>query len=138
MRATLITLAAFEVAVRRGGTAFTGLELVGIHREAHRAAGLAPIESGFGEDFIEPFGLGLLLHQAGPRHYHGGDIRVDRPALHHARDLAQVFDPRIGAGADEHAIESDVGNLLAALQAHVGESALGGAALALLRDIFAF
>ena len=50
--------------VRGRSTALARPELVGIHAEAHGAAGLAPVEAGFHEDLVEPFGLGLFLHQA--------------------------------------------------------------------------
>src|SRR5262245_43452738 len=54
-------LAALEVAIRRRRSALAGLELVAVHGEAHRAAGLAPVEAGFLEDLVEAFLLGLFL-----------------------------------------------------------------------------
>src|SRR5579872_456947 len=57
VRAALVTLAAFEVAVRGRSAALARIELVWIHRKAHRAAGLAPLEAGFDEDFVEPLGF---------------------------------------------------------------------------------
>ena len=42
-------------------------------------------------------------------------------------DRAQVLDAAVGAGADEHAVERDVGDLLAALEAHVVERASSAA-----------
>ena len=47
-------------------------------------------------------------------------------------DGAQILDTRIGAGTDEDAIDGDVGNLLAALQAHIGQCALDHLALLLV------
>src|SRR5581483_6916084 len=41
VRAPAVALPALEVAVRGGGAALAGLELVGVHAEAHGAAGLA-------------------------------------------------------------------------------------------------
>src|SRR5690349_15058937 len=41
MGAAAAALAALEIAVRGRGAALLGLELVGVHRQAHRAAGLA-------------------------------------------------------------------------------------------------
>src|SRR4051812_23167720 len=58
MGAALKSLAAFKVAVRGGGAALFGRELVGIHRKAHRAARLAPFESGAHENLVEAFGFG--------------------------------------------------------------------------------
>src|SRR3984957_13330008 len=65
--AALVALAPLEIAVRGRGAAFAGIELVGIHREAHRAAGLAPLEAGFDEDLVEAFGFGLLFYPARAR-----------------------------------------------------------------------
>src|SRR5262245_47539581 len=64
------TLAALEVAVGGRRAALAGGELVVVHREAHRAAGLAPLEPRVAEDAIEAFALGLLLHPAGAWHDH--------------------------------------------------------------------
>src|SRR4051812_1496213 len=50
-------LPSLEVAVRRGRADLASVHLVGIHREAHRAAGAAPVEARLDEDAIEPFPL---------------------------------------------------------------------------------
>src|SRR3712207_8395492 len=60
-------LAALEVAVRGRGAALLRREAVGVHGEAHGAAGLAPVEAGLDEDLVEPFRLRLHLHEAGDR-----------------------------------------------------------------------
>src|SRR5450631_3848459 len=65
------SLAAFEVAIRRRGAALAGLEPILVHGQAHRAARLAPLESGGGENSIEAFALGLRLHRAGAGNDHG-------------------------------------------------------------------
>src|SRR2546421_3474591 len=62
MSASTAALAAFKVSVAGGSTAFAGLQDVGIHAQAHRAARFAPFESGFLENSIEAFLLGGLLH----------------------------------------------------------------------------
>src|SRR5580698_9631924 len=78
MCAASATLAAFEVAVRGGGAAFAWLQDVGVHTEAHAAAGLAPLEAGGLEDEVEAFFFGLMLHllRAGNDHraHSGGDV----------------------------------------------------------------
>src|SRR5262249_5381210 len=119
--ATLVALAALEIAVRGRGAGLARREFVGVHGEAHGTAGLTPFEARFAEDLVESFRLGLLLHQAGARHDHRLDARLDAFAVYYARDRAQILDARIGAGADENPIERDVGDLLAALEAHVIE-----------------
>src|SRR5689334_25410768 len=105
MRAALEALPAFEVAVRGRGATLFRLELVGIHREAHRAARLAPVEASSLEDLVETFRLRLLFHETGAGNDHCVDIRVDRLAGRDARNLAQILDARVGARSDEHAAE---------------------------------
>src|SRR6516165_10650204 len=56
-------------------------------------------------------------------------------ALDHARNGTQILNAGIGARADEHAIERNVGDLLSAVEAHIGEGGLGRAALVLVRDV---
>jgi aromatic-L-amino-acid decarboxylase len=124
MRAALEALAALEVAVRGRGAALARLQLVGVHGKAHRAARLAPVEAGGLEDLVEAFGLGLLLHEAGARHDHGIDAGATFLPSTTFRGGAQILDAAIGAGADEDAVERDVGDLGAGGQAHIVERAL--------------
>ena len=69
--AAALALAALEVAVAGGGGPLAGGELVGVHGQAHRAAGLAPVEAGGGEDLVEALGLGLVLHRERAGDDHG-------------------------------------------------------------------
>src|ERR1700689_4140100 len=64
MGAAAAALAALEIGVGGRGAALARLELVGVHGEAHRAAGLAPFEARLEEDAVEPLLLGLVLHGA--------------------------------------------------------------------------
>src|SRR5882672_4113507 len=59
--ARALALAAFEVAVARAHRELTGRYLVAVHRDAHRAARLAPLAAGRAHDFIEPLGLRLTF-----------------------------------------------------------------------------
>src|SRR5271169_1947726 len=97
MGATAAPLPALEIAVRGGGAALAGLELVGVHGKAHGTAGLAPFETGLEEDAIEPFFLGLMLHQARARHDHGLDARCHLAAPGDSSGCAKIFDPPVGA-----------------------------------------
>ena len=63
-------LAALEVAVRGRGAALARLQDVGVHSQAHRAAGLAPLEPGLPEDLVEALLLGLRLHLLRAGHDH--------------------------------------------------------------------
>ena len=116
-------LAALEVAVRGGGAALAGAELVGVHGEAHRAAGHPPLEAGLDQLLREPLRLGLGAHEARARHDHGPQARLDPAAPHDLRRGAQVLDPAVGAGADEHGVDLDVLQPGARGQAHVLERA---------------
>src|SRR5690242_18490810 len=113
MGATAKALPSFEVAVRCRGASLTGFQLVGIHRETHRAAWLAPVEAGRFEDPVEALGFGLQFHKARSGHYHGVDARSHPLACDHARHGPQIFDAPVRAGSDEYAIYGYVGNFLA-------------------------
>ena len=72
-------LPALEVAVAGAGRALAGLELVGVHRQAHAAARLPPLGAGLEEDAVEPLGLGLMPDRLAAGHDQG---------LHAGRDLS--------------------------------------------------
>jgi len=57
VRAALVTLTPFKIAVRSRCAALARLQLVGVHRKAHRAARLAPLEARILEDLVEPLGF---------------------------------------------------------------------------------
>src|SRR3990170_6273725 len=69
------TLTALEVAVARARAQLIADELVGVHREAHRAAGGAPLEPGVLEHLIDAFAFARLLDQGRPGHRDGVDAR---------------------------------------------------------------
>src|SRR5919199_76178 len=96
VRAPAAPLPALEVAVARGGATLAGPQDVRVHAEAHRAARLAPLEAGFAEDSVQPLG------------FRG----------------AQVFYARVGAGADEDAVDAYLFDGRARAEAHVVERAL--------------
>src|SRR3989442_14547136 len=68
MRAAARALAAFEIAVGGRGATLARIEPIGIHAQAHRAAGLAPLEADVAKDAVQPLALGLGLHQPGAAH----------------------------------------------------------------------
>ncbi len=99
---------------------FTGFQAVGVHRQAHRATGIAPFEIGGGKDFVQAFRFGLLFDQARAGHdqylFHGSRFF---PAFNDGSRGTQVFDTRVGARTDKDFVQLDVGNFLTGLQAHV-------------------
>src|SRR5215467_3296195 len=64
VRPSASPLASFEIPVRSRSGTLARLQPVGVHREAHRATGLAPLEAGVAEHPVQPLLLGLRLHQA--------------------------------------------------------------------------
>src|SRR5262249_3531770 len=125
VRAAAFALAAFEIAVAGAGTALAGLELVGIHRQAHAAAGFTPVEAGFFEDAIEAFLLGLLFHLAAAGNDHGIDRARDAVAFDDGGGGAEIADPSVGTGTDEDAVDLYVDQRSAGGKAHVFERAGG-------------
>src|SRR3990170_1860440 len=74
VRAAAAALAAFEIAVGGRGAPLARLQLVRVHRQAHAATRLAPLEAGLLEDAVEAFPLGLLLHESATGHDHRADV----------------------------------------------------------------
>src|SRR5262249_20196188 len=71
--AAAAALAALEVAVAGADGVLAGLEAVAVHRDTHRAAGVAPLGAGVAEHAVEALALGLALDRLGARHDEGAD-----------------------------------------------------------------
>jgi len=67
VRAAVLALAALEIAIAGAGTALVRRKDVGVHADAHAAAGVAPLETGVAENFIEAFFFGLRFNARGSR-----------------------------------------------------------------------
>ncbi len=119
MRASATTLTAFEIAVRGRGATLTGLKLVRVHAEAHGAAREAPFETGLHQLLGDAFFFGLRPDEAGARHDHRAQPILDLATLHDGRNLTQILDAAVGAGADEDGVDLDLVQLLAGLEAHI-------------------
>src|SRR5438445_7523762 len=105
MCASATALAAFEIAVAGRSTAFAIGEYVVVHREAHRASGVAPFETGVDENLCQSLFLGLLfdLHRTG--NDHRPDIAADVIAAGDACRFAEVLDTRIRTRSDKRDID---------------------------------
>src|ERR1700736_3931985 len=127
MCAAVFALAAFEIAIGGAGGALVRRENVRVHAYAHAATCVAPFETGGGENFIEAFFFGLGFDAAGTGdNQRLLDIAGYVFAFDEVSGGAKIVDARIGAGADEHAIDGNVHDGGARFQAHVHEGALGG------------
>ena len=96
--------------------ALARLAAVAVAAGAHRAAGLAPEEAGVAEHPVEARGLRLALHRRGARHHHGDHAFGDLAPAHDVGGDLQVRQARVGAGADEHAIDRQARQRHAGLQ----------------------
>src|SRR6059058_1648366 len=104
VRAPALALSALEVAVARRGAALARTQDVGVHPQAHRAAGLAPLEARLTKHRVKPLGFGRALHGLRAWHDHRVHLAAGLMASQHLRRGAQVFEARVGAGAYEDAV----------------------------------
>src|SRR5437588_11553730 len=126
VRAPTLALPALEVAVARRGAALARTQDVRVHPQTHRAAGLAPPEARGAEDGVKPLGLRRAFDglRAGPDHRL--NLAAGPVTSQHPRGGAQVFQARVGAGADEDALDGNVLDARARREAHVVERAREG------------
>ena len=130
MRTRSLALTAFEVAVRRGNGTFAGHHLVGVHAQAHGAAGVTPFGTEVLEYLVESFLFRLQAHTRGGRHHeHAVNVLGFVMPLHNGGGHAQILKASVGAGADEHGIHGNVFDGRARSQTHVGNGTLGRGAL---------
>src|SRR5215475_13823403 len=73
MRPAACPLSPFYVPIASGSAPFPRLKHVGIHGEAHAAAGFSPLKACLFENSIESFLFGLLRDQTGSRYHHRMD-----------------------------------------------------------------
>src|SRR5438105_10706326 len=131
MRAAALALAPLEIAIGRARAPLAGLQDVRVHAEAHAAPGFAPLESSVEEDAVEAFLFSGNLHLVRAWHDHGAHPRMDLSTADDVGRRTQVFDPRVGARADEHPIEGDVLDGRQRAQVHVPERLLDRALVVL-------
>ena len=82
-------------------------------------------KSGLLKNLVQAFLLGSVLNFLRSGNHHGANAGCHFVPLGHSRRRAQIFQPRVGAGTDEHAIDANLLHRRARLQAHVFEHALG-------------
>src|SRR6476661_4450868 len=90
--AAAFALATFEVAIAGAGAALARFELVGVHGQAHAAAGFAPFKAGFLEDAVESLGFGVAFHLTTAGDDHRVDGTCDPVTFHHGCGGAEIAD----------------------------------------------
>src|SRR5689334_9375256 len=119
MGAAVLALASHVIAVARRGAAKTGSDNVAVHRVAHRTTRFTPAGSGRLEHTGDAQGLRLGFDLARTGHDEGRYANL--PTVEHGRRLFQVFDMRVGAGADEDLIDAQIADRRSRRQSHVSE-----------------
>src|SRR3954470_19000536 len=135
MRAAALPLASLEVAVGRRRTAFSWLQLVGVHAKAHRATRAAPLAASLLEDHVQAFLLGLQPNAHGPRYDEQPGVLVNLTTSEDLGCSAQVLDAPVRARTDEDGVHSDVPHRCACIETHVLQGLLRGDLVALLGEV---
>src|SRR3546814_4174875 len=99
----------------------TLLRSVAIGGDAQAAAGLAPLESGVGENAVQPFGFRRSPHGFGAGDDPCRDVRGGVLAADDSGGFAQIRQPRIGAGPNEHPLDRRAGDPDARSEEHTSE-----------------
>src|SRR5215212_275752 len=124
MRSSTWSLPALKIPIRRRGAALAGSQLVGVHAQAHRAAGGTPFEPGILEDEIEPFGLRLGTHAHRTGDDHGPHARLNLATGDDSGGETEIFDSAVRARSDEHRINRDLAHRGTGLETHVAKRAM--------------
>src|SRR6266481_1271541 len=127
VRAAVFALATLEIAIAGAGAALVRRQDVGVHADAHAAAGVAPLESGGAENFVEAFLFGLRFDTArAGNNQRLLDVFRHVLAFDKMRGGPEIIEARIGARADEHAVHGNIHDGRAGFEPHVFESAFRG------------
>ena len=130
VRAPAFALPPLEVAVGGRGAPFSAREHVRVHADAHAAARVAPFKSGVAEDLVQPFLLRLLFDHHRPGNHQSLFERArNMLTADHTRGQPKVLQARVGAGADEHAVERNIHHARSGGERHVLERARRGLAV---------
>jgi hypothetical protein len=115
-----------KLRLRGGGAELVADELVGVHRQAHRAAGAAPFEAGVGEDLVDALLLAWMATICEPGTAMAfTPARPCGPRMYFATSR-KSRDPAVGAGADEGDVDLHALDRRAGGELHVGERLLDG------------
>src|SRR3546814_5059150 len=101
MRPSAPPLPILEIAVRCRPTAFAGLQPVGVHADAHRASGLAPVEPRGAQYGVDALRLRLSLDQPRTGDDHRAAVRRDATAAPAVGADTQNREPAVGPTAED-------------------------------------
>src|SRR5690242_9324601 len=98
VRAAVLALAAFEIAIGGTRAALVRWQDVGVHADAHAAPGVAPFKTRLAEYFVEPLFFSLRFDAARTRHNQSLlDAVRHMLAGHKMRRGSQIIEARIRA-----------------------------------------
>jgi hypothetical protein len=81
------------------------MELIGIHRQAHRTSGFAPFESCFRKYFVQPLLLGKFLDFGRTGNHQRANSGLNLSSFGDSSRRAQIREPAIRARADERHVD---------------------------------
>src|SRR5439155_4017873 len=108
VRAPTRALAPLEVAIRGRRAPLAWGQDVRVHAQTHRAPRVAPLKAGGFEHEVQAFLFRGALDRRRAGDDHSANFRMHAATLDHPRGGAQVFEARVGARADEDAVDGDV------------------------------
>ena len=124
MRAAAGSLPSLEVPVGCGDRAFARRHDIASRRDAHRATGLPPFESGLDEDFVQSGRFGGGFDMGGAGHDQGLYARRDLASLGDSGSGFEVGQAAVGAGADERDVDRRAGDRRSRRQANIADRTL--------------
>jgi len=122
---TTFALSAFKISIRRRCASFAWSKAVWVHRQAHAAACLTPIEPSFFEESVEPFAFRLPFDLTTSWYNHRMNLVRYSIAFDDVCGRPEVFNSRVGARTDKHAFNGNFRQACPSLQPHVFQSTRG-------------
>src|SRR5436305_13928554 len=119
MGTSTTSLASLEVTIARRGAALTLFQGITIHSDTHATAGLAPFKASLPENVGNALFFRHAPHSHRTWYDHRSHTGRDVLALYILSCHAQIFQARIGTGANEDRIQGDLRDLLTWLQTHI-------------------
>jgi len=104
MSASTLPLPPLKVAVGGRSATLTRRKPVIVHRQTHRTAGIAPLETRRDKYFIQAFLLACRFTRPEPGTTIAASHSPQHASFGYRRSCTHILDSRIGAGTDEHLV----------------------------------